>query len=133
MRTLTIHIVNGCNELIQIEVVDQPGSGGANHCYVISGFDKSKNPSNPGVFDDAWILFQNGPISEVGVNGVTNEALLAILPARGVAVRVIPRKTIDGAPISASRVRALWRDGRYAEIAPLVPESTLCYIKEHAL
>lgn len=62
-----------------------------------------------------------------------NEALLAILPERGVNVRVIPRKMIEGAPISASRVRALWRVGRYAEIAPLVPESTLRYIKEHAL
>ena len=62
-----------------------------------------------------------------------NETLCAILPEHGVAVRVIPRKTIGGNPISASRVRALWREGRYGEIAPLVPESTLAYIRENPL
>ena len=62
-----------------------------------------------------------------------NETLCAILPKHGVAVRVIPRKTIGGNPISASRVRALWREGRYGEIAPLVPESTLAYIRENSL
>lgn len=62
-----------------------------------------------------------------------NETLAAILPEHGVAVRIIPRKTEDGAPISASRVRTLWREGRYGEIAPLVPETTLDYIREHAL
>jgi hypothetical protein len=39
-----------------------------------------------------------------------NDALLSILPENGVAVRVLPRKSIDGAPISASRVRALWKE-----------------------
>ena len=62
-----------------------------------------------------------------------NETLCVILPEHGVAVRVIPRKTIGGNPISASRVRALWREGRYGEIAPLVPESTLAYIRENSL
>ena len=62
-----------------------------------------------------------------------NETLCAILPEHGVAVRVIPRKMIGGNPISASRVRALWSEGRYDEIAPLVPESTLAYIRENSL
>ncbi len=62
-----------------------------------------------------------------------NEALLSILPAHGIYVRVIPRKVFCGAPISASRVRALWQAGDYASIAPLVPEPTLAYIREHAL
>lgn len=62
-----------------------------------------------------------------------NEALLSILPAHGIYVRVIPRKLFCGAPISASRVRALWRSGDYASIKPLVPEPTLAYIREHAL
>ena len=62
-----------------------------------------------------------------------NETLAAILPEHGVAVRVIPRKTLEGAPISASRVRALWREARYDEIAPLVPATTLEYIRGHAL
>jgi len=62
-----------------------------------------------------------------------NEALCAILPEHGIQVRVIPRKTIGENPISASRVRALWREGRYDEISPLVPEPTLAYIRENAL
>jgi [citrate (pro-3S)-lyase] ligase len=62
-----------------------------------------------------------------------NETLCAILPEHGVAVCVIPRKTIGGQPISASRVRALWKEARYDEIAPLVPETTLAYIRVNAL
>ena len=62
-----------------------------------------------------------------------NEALLSILPAHGIAVRVISRKLFCGEPISASRVRTLWQAGDYASIAPLVPETTLAYIQEHAL
>ena len=62
-----------------------------------------------------------------------NEALLAILPAHGVSVRVIPRKLFCGEPISASRVRALWQKRDYASIAPLVPATTLTYIREHTL
>jgi citrate lyase synthetase len=30
-------------------------------------------------------------------------------------------------------VRALWQEKRYDEIAPLVPETTLAYIRESAL
>jgi len=62
-----------------------------------------------------------------------NETLSSILPQHGIAVRVISRKTIGENPISASRVRALWREGRYDEIAPLVPETTLAYIRENPL
>ena len=62
-----------------------------------------------------------------------NEALLSILPAHGVNVRVIPRKLFCGEPISASRVRALWLKRDYDSIAPLVPATTLAYIREHSL
>ncbi len=62
-----------------------------------------------------------------------NDALLSILPRNGIAVRVIPRKAIEGAPISASRVRALWKECRFDEIVTLVPATTLAYIRENAL
>jgi len=62
-----------------------------------------------------------------------NDALLSVLPQSGIAVYVIPRKTCNGSPVSASRVRALWKENRFAEIAPLVPETTLAYIRGHAL
>lgn len=84
MRILNEHKVNPANDTLQIEVTDQPGAGGANHRYVISGLDTASNPS--AYADDmlfsAVILFQNGPIPEAGVNGVTHEALLAIVADR---------------------------------------------------
>jgi hypothetical protein len=81
VRTLTDHIVEGdsANHQLMITVEDEPGVGGANHRYDISGFDTTHNPSSPTMsFARSHILFQNGPIKEVGVNGVTQEALLAI-------------------------------------------------------
>lgn len=85
MRKLEGHKVNGCNEAIEIYVVDGPGSGGACHRYDIVGFDTENNPSRfdgdgyAASFSRSIILFQNGPIKEAGTNGVTHEALLEIL------------------------------------------------------
>ncbi len=62
-----------------------------------------------------------------------NETLCDVLPKHGITVSVIPRKTIGQTPISASRVRALWREEKYDEIALLVPETTLAYIRENPL
>ena len=83
MRELTDHKVNPANDTLTITVTDQPGSGGANHRYEIRGFSTETNPSHDDRSDaEAVILFQNGPINEVGVNGVTHEALLAIVADR---------------------------------------------------
>src|SRR2546426_5217159 len=81
MRTLTDHIVSG-DQAVQLElnVMDEPGAGGANHWYEIS--DKR------GCI--AKILFQNGPIKEAGVNGITQEALLAIVIDRLRSVQAGP-------------------------------------------
>lgn len=82
MRELTGHQVNPANDVLKIEVLDEPGSGGANHLYDISGFNSSTNASFKDLgwpAEHSTILFQNGPIAEVGVNGVTHEALLANL------------------------------------------------------
>lgn len=88
MRKLTDHIVNPCNDKISITVTDEPGAGGANHAYLIEGFNCDRNPSN-GEFngdvipdDQLVILFQNGPIPENGTNGITQEVLLAIVADR---------------------------------------------------
>ena len=88
MRTITDHIINPANDQITITVTDEPGAGGANHLYMLEGFNTGSNPSCP--FTDrhgspathATVLFQNGPINEVGVNGITQEALLAIVADR---------------------------------------------------
>lgn len=84
MRTLDEHKINPANDTLSIHVIDEPGSGGANHAYRVSGFDNTKNSSDPDDqdADTTLILFQNGPISEAGVNGVTHEVLLAIVADR---------------------------------------------------
>lgn len=88
MRDITDHIVNPANDKLTITAYDEPGSGGANHLYMVEGFDTATNPCDPFVgrhgqpSRHTTILFQNGPIEEVGVNGVTHEALLAIVADR---------------------------------------------------
>lgn len=82
MREITSHKVNPANDKLEINVLDEPGAGGANHAYEISGFNKLGNSSWDFAGDSCatlTILFQNGPIAEHGVNGVTQEALLAII------------------------------------------------------
>lgn len=74
MREIDGHKVNPANDRLLVEAVDEPGSGGANHHYEISGFDADHETP-----DHVAIVFQNGPINEAGVNGITHEALIAIL------------------------------------------------------
>jgi hypothetical protein len=83
MRQIQDHKVNPANDTLQIAVTDAPGAGGANHRYEITGFSTENNPSHSdGSGAELVILFQNGPINEAGVNGVTQEALLAIVADR---------------------------------------------------
>ncbi len=88
MRTLTDHKVNPANDVIEIAVTDQPGAGGANHRYEVTGFDTAGNPSRAdeqgyqSSFSKQVILFQNGPIAAAGVNGLTHEVLIAIVVDR---------------------------------------------------
>lgn len=81
MREIHSHKVNPANDVISITVDDEKGAGGANHRYVIEGFDASTNPSHqaPEGKSRKVVLFQNGPIAESGVNGITQEVLLAIV------------------------------------------------------
>lgn len=83
-RIVDDHIINPSNDTIVISVDDEPGAGGANHRYVVSGFNLETNASAsldlP--YQQTTILFQNGPINEFGVNGITQEVLLAIVADR---------------------------------------------------
>ena len=88
MRHITDHIVNPANDQLAVTVEDDPGAGGANHLYMVRGFNTGTNASCPFTArhgqpaEHATILFQNGPINEVGVNGVTHEVLLAVVADR---------------------------------------------------
>lgn len=80
-REITSHKLNGLNDALLINVLDEPGHGGACHEYQIRRWVTGQGDEH----DDAElcsIQFQNGPIQEHGVNGVSGEALLAIVEDR---------------------------------------------------
>ncbi len=76
MREITAHKVEGKGggkDITRVLVHDDPGPRGACHQYSV------------GVLDDPAMLFvqfQFGPIQEVGINGVQQEHLLAIVADR---------------------------------------------------
>ena len=76
-RLITNHVVSGDpNGQLTIQVKDEPGQDGACHLYCISGM----NPNSGPLYEThVNVHFQEGPIQEAGVNGVTQEALLAIV------------------------------------------------------
>ena len=81
MRELTSHKVNGLNESINIIVLDEPGSGNACHEYRIEPITLSGDHPE-GAINSCHIKFQKGPITEAGVNGISIEALLAVVEDR---------------------------------------------------
>ena len=68
MRKIEDHKVNPANDLIEVEALDEHPSGVPHHY--------SLKISNGPI---TQLNFQNGPIAEVGVNGITQEALLAVV------------------------------------------------------
>lgn len=90
MRELTSHKVNGLNESICIEVFDEPGQGGACHEYGMRHVDSPDHY-------DVRINFQNGPLLEEGYNGISQEALLAIVEDRLKCFQAGPYATGDNA------------------------------------
>jgi len=59
-----------------------------------------------------------------------NAQMKMILPRYGIHFEVIPRKEVNGEVVSASRVRRLLREKKFAEIEKLVPKTTLEYLKD---
>jgi hypothetical protein len=96
LRTIDSHQVNEANGQLTIGVLDEPGPGGASHLFDIRGFNSASNPSDPFVgrygepAKHSTVLFQQGDPSKVGVNGVTHEALLAIVRDRITAFQAGP-------------------------------------------
>jgi hypothetical protein len=85
MKTLTEHQINECNQAIKIEADEpDPKNGNASHVYFIDYPAPPGCPAPPGAEGQPAMVrtvlcFQNGPIKEVGTNGITQEVLLAIL------------------------------------------------------
>lgn len=84
MRSIVEHRVNPANATLRITATDEPGPGGASHRYEITGLctDTNAAATPTDLSDSHTILFQNGPVGTLGVNGLTHEALLAIVADR---------------------------------------------------
>jgi len=67
MRAISIHHGSELNQKLEI-TADEKAEGGASHAYTISDGDVR-----------CAIKFQKGAMAEVGFNGISDEALLAIV------------------------------------------------------
>ena len=72
------------DDYIEVHCVDEKGPGGAHHTYSIRTQEGNPVDSSgkPCAKELQYIHLQEGGIVESGVNGVTNEALLAIVQHR---------------------------------------------------
>jgi len=75
MSEITTHKVEGQIVDVDITVHDDKSEGGAHHSYKMKW-------KQDGYMAELMIPFQKGPIGKIGMNGVTNEALLAIVRDR---------------------------------------------------
>lgn len=74
MKTLTRHAYGHVNQALEVTADDpDPKYGNASHHYVVK-WQEADNGSC-----EVRVPFQHGPALEAGINGVTNEALLAIV------------------------------------------------------
>lgn len=63
------------------------------------------------------------------LTGLYNQNMARVLAAHAISLEILPRIAQAGAPISASRVRALLKEGRLEEAAALLPPSTAAYLR----
>lgn len=71
-------------------------------------------------------------VGEEPISAVTaqyNRLMAQSLPEAGIECVVLPRKELDGRPISASAVRQAIHDGNWDTVNALVPESTRCFLQ----
>lgn len=76
-RVLTSHKVNGLNEALLINVLDEPGQGNACHEYQIRQSEEGQDD-----IELCNIKFHTSQTNKAGVNGISGEALLAVVEDR---------------------------------------------------
>lgn len=106
VKTITYHQIDSPNELnqgITVEALGSPGPGGAHHFYSISPHSTELKRA----INVAYLRFQNGPVKEVGVNGISMEALLAVLIDRVTDFQAGPYVCQDNAELLSHLSAAL--------------------------
>lgn len=93
-RELTAHVVPGAGSDLRILVMDPPGAGGASHRYNVFAQDGLGAGERLLI---AQVAFQQGPIGEFGQNGLTHEALLAIIIHRLESFQAGPYSCVENA------------------------------------
>jgi hypothetical protein len=74
IRVITLHEVTGAASGIKVTADSRNlQNGNASHTYLCSWLESE------GTQCHSYIHLQEGPIAEVGINGITNEILLAIV------------------------------------------------------
>lgn len=85
MRTITDHRGSAANNELRVAAIDGDDHAYIAYRYEIEGFDATKHPANLDVVEgqsgphQCTLLFQEGPVDLAGVNGITDEALVAIV------------------------------------------------------
>ena len=81
-RELYDHKNNKFNrECVEVKTADLRASDNAHHAYKIEVFQVSNFPTDKenSPVETCFLNFQNGGLKEVGANGITDQALLAIV------------------------------------------------------
>lgn len=63
------------------------------------------------------------------VTGIYNQIMSEKLPKQGIECIIVPRKTCEDTPISASNVRLALQNDNFDTLAKLVPQTTLNYFR----
>jgi hypothetical protein len=118
-RTITDHLVDGIDgDRLDIFTIDEPGAGGANHAYLIQNHYTNRVQGE--------VNFQNGPIKGNGINGVTQEALLAIVIDRLRSFQAGPYSCRDNAiALTHCEEALMWLQRRTRERIKRGVEGTL--------
>jgi len=75
MRTINTHKLSALNQNIKITVLADPDQANSLHDYYITGID----PVTKDVVFQTDIHFQKGPVKEAGLNGISDDTLLAVV------------------------------------------------------
>lgn len=104
MAEIKTHQISSKESNIRVFTEDEPGKDGSFWHYRVSFGD----PRAPDSVANLHIRFQNGDIKTMGVNGITTEALLAVVLDRIKNDYLCRNTKEDGKALDAIELGLLW-------------------------